>query len=59
MIVPEQVKKTSGISSNFLCENSAYALGISDKHADKPEFGIKRFEAFRQLNSGLAGKGRL
>lgn len=29
--VPEQVKKTSGISSNFLCENSSYFLGIDNK----------------------------
>jgi CRISPR-associated protein Csd1 len=53
MIVPEQVKKTSGISSNFLCENSAYVLGISDKHADKPEFALDRFEAFRQFHNDL------
>lgn len=51
MIVPEQVKKTSGISSNFLCENSAYMLGITDK--DGAEFGFKRFEAFRQLHYDL------
>jgi len=56
MIVPEQAKKTSGISSNFLCENSAYVLGISDKHADKPEFGIKRFESFRQFHKDLLTK---
>lgn len=54
MIVPEQVKKTSGISSNFLCENSAYALGITDKGA--VDFGIKRFEAFRQLHNDLLAK---
>ena len=56
MILPEQVKKTSGINSNFLCENSAYALGISDKDANDPEFGIKRFEAFRQLHNKLLAK---
>jgi CRISPR-associated protein Csd1 len=56
MIVPEQVKKTSGISSNFLYENSAYALGISDKDANNPEFGIKRFEAFRQFHKDLLAK---
>ena len=53
MIVPEQLKKTSGINSNFMCENSAYALGISDKHADKPEFDLQRFEAFRQFHKEL------
>jgi len=56
MIVPEQVKKTSGINSNFLCENSTYALGISDKHADKPEFSLQRFEAFLQFHRGLLEK---
>ena len=25
-IVPEQIKKSSGIASNFLCENASYAL---------------------------------
>lgn len=54
MIVPEQVKKTSGISSNFLCENSAYILGITDK--GDADFGIKRFEAFRQLHYDLLAK---
>lgn len=51
MIVPEQVKKTSGISSNFLCENSAYVLGITDK--GEADFGLKRFEAFRLLHKSL------
>jgi CRISPR-associated protein Csd1 len=54
MVVPEQVKKTSGISSNFLCENSAYILGITDK--GEADFGIKRFEAFRQLHKDLLSK---
>jgi len=56
MIVPEQVKKTSGICSNFLCENSTYALGISDKHPDKPEYNLQRFEAFRQFHKDLLAK---
>lgn len=56
MIVPEQVKKASGIVSNFLCENSAYILGISDKEAKDPEYNIKRFEAFRLLNTEMLSK---
>jgi CRISPR-associated protein Csd1 len=56
MIVPEQVKKTSGICSNFLCENSAYALGITDKNPNDPEYGIKRFAAFRQFHQELLAK---
>lgn len=51
MIVPEQVKKTSGISANFLCENSAYILGISDK--GDAEYSQKRFEEFVRLNKEL------
>lgn len=51
MIVPEQVKKTSRISSNFLCENSAYILGISDK--GDVEYSKKRFEEFARFNKEL------
>ncbi len=51
MIVPEQVKKTSGISANFMCENSAYALGITEK--GDADFGPKRFEVFRKLHQDL------
>ena len=56
MIVPEQVKKTSGINSNYLCENSAYVLGISDKEGKDPEYAMKRFEAFRQWNKEMLSK---
>lgn len=56
MIVPEQVKRTVGISANFLWDNNAYVLGISEKDADDPEYGRKRFEAFRQLNKELLSK---
>jgi len=51
MVVPEQVKRSSGVSSNFLCENSAYIFGITDK--GEAAFGIKRFEAFRHLHKEL------
>lgn len=50
MVVPEQVKRSSGVSSNFLCDNTAYVLGISDKDSEKPEYGHERFEAFRKHN---------
>ncbi len=54
MIVPEQVKKTSGISANFLCENSAYILGISDK--GDAEYSQKRFDEFARFNGELLMK---
>jgi len=57
MILPEQVKR-SGITPtpNFLCDNNAFVLGISDKDADDPEYGIKRFETFRQFHKDLLAK---
>ncbi len=54
MIVPEQVNHTNKVSAFFLCDNSTYVLGISDR--DDPEYGIKRFEAFRQFNKDLLAK---
>ena len=54
LVVPAQVKRTSGINTNFLCENSAYILGITDK--GETDAGVKRFEAFRQFHKDLLGK---
>jgi CRISPR-associated protein Csd1 len=56
MIVPEQVKKASGIVSNFLCDNAAYVLGLSDKEARDPKYAAKRFEAFCQHNIEILSK---
>lgn len=52
-IVPEQVKRSSGISPNFLCDSPAYVLAISGKEAKDPEYCRKRFEAFKELNLKL------
>jgi CRISPR-associated protein Csd1 len=46
MEVPEQEKKTVGVKSNFLCENSGYVLGIDNK--GKPERTKQCFEAFKK-----------
>lgn len=35
MKLPDPVKRSSGVASNFLCDNSAYSLGIDAK--GKPE----------------------
>lgn len=51
MIVPEQVKRSSGINPNYLCENNTYMLGLSDKEAGDPLYALKRFEAFREENT--------
>lgn len=52
MIVPEQVKRTGPVP-NFLWDNSAFALGFSDKDTDDPEYSQKRFDAFRQFHRDL------
>ena len=43
MQVPEQVKKTSGVAANFLCDNCSYIFGIDTK--GKPERALQCFEA--------------
>jgi CRISPR-associated protein Csd1 len=53
MILPEQVKRSSNPISNFLWDNNAYVLGISDKDAVDPEYSHKRFEIFRDFNTEL------
>ena len=50
MVVPELVKRSVNIAANFLWDNCVYVLGISDKDAKDPDYAIKRFNAFRQLN---------
>ncbi|MBR2256148.1 MAG: type I-C CRISPR-associated protein Cas8c/Csd1 [Blautia sp.] len=46
MKVPEQVKKTSGIAANFLCDSCEYIFGLDLK--DKPERARQCFEASRK-----------
>ena len=43
--VPEQVKKSSGVVSNFLCDNAKYFLGIDGS--------IKRFDAAKNLHQEI------
>ena len=49
--VPEQVKKSSGITSNFLCENSGYFLGFDEK--GKPERTKQCFECSAKLHTDI------
>lgn len=49
--VPEQGKRTSGVSSNFMCDNCTYVLGLGQKNKnDKKDRIIECFEAFVQLH---------
>ncbi len=54
MFVPEQVKRSgSSPKANFLCDNSAFVLGISVKDEEKPNYSAKRFAAFQELHQDI------
>lgn len=49
--VPEQVKRSSGVAANFLCDNSSYLLGNDAK--GKPARSRQCFEAAKTLHLEL------
>ncbi len=49
--IPEQEKRSSGIKPCFMCDNSAYVLGVAKK--DKPERVKQCFEEFRKLHHNI------
>ena len=51
MEVPEQEKKSVGVKSNFLCENSSYIFGVDNK--GKPERAKECFKTFKELHSNI------
>ena len=51
MVVPEQIKKTSGVASNFLCENSTYLLGFGKE--EKQDRIRQCFEAAKTLHHAV------
>ncbi len=54
MNVPAQEKRTVGIISNFLCDNSTYFFGFDSK--GKPERTVKCFQACKKLHEKLLGQ---
>lgn len=51
MWVPEQVKRSSGVAANFLCDNSSYLLGIDEK--GKPGRTLQCFAAAGELHRAV------
>ena len=49
--MPAQVKRTAGVSANFLCDNSSYMLGFDAK--GKPERSLECFAACKALHGQL------
>ena len=56
MVVPEHVKRSSGVNPNFLSDNSSYFLGIDNK--GKPERSAKCFNASAELHHEILDKIR-
>lgn len=46
--VPEQIKRSSGVAANYLCDNSSYLLGL-DAKGDRDR-SARCFEASKQLH---------
>lgn len=57
MFVPEQVKRSgTNPTPNFLWDNAAFVLGLSDKGSADSDYGPKRYDAFHRLHQRvLAG----
>ncbi|MFZ3070467.1 MAG: type I-C CRISPR-associated protein Cas8c/Csd1 [Anaerolineaceae bacterium] len=53
MILPAQVKRSSGINPNTLWDNGTYVLGIDEGNKKDPAYRKKRFFAFREHNIAL------
>lgn len=51
MILPAPVKRSSGISANFLCDNSGYILGFDNK--GNPKRSLECFAACKALHETL------
>ena len=54
MELPVAVKRSSGVQSNFLWDNSSYLLGIDNK--GKPERSVQCYQACRELHRAVLGE---
>jgi CRISPR-associated protein Csd1 len=55
MDVPRQVKRTSGVSANFMCDNSGYVFGVVQKKGKPVEISGDKYEAMRDLHEEILG----
>lgn len=54
LTVPEKIKRAGkNPPANFLCDNSVYILGISDKNSDDLQSSFKRFTSFHDFNKKI------
>lgn len=59
-LVPQGVKKTSGVAANLLWDNSEYVLGVAirDNSRDKPERVVEQHAAYRARLEALPDEAR-
>jgi CRISPR-associated protein Csd1 len=55
MIVPEQVKRSSGVRANFLCDSCTYVFGLPQKGKEKKERTKQAFNNFAELHRKVLG----
>lgn len=55
MDIPRQVKRTSGVSANFMCDNSGYVLGVVQKKGKPIELADKKFDDMRARQKEILG----
>ena len=53
MDVPRQVKRTSGVSANFMCDNNGYVLGVVQEKGKPIELSDKKYRAMRDLHEEI------
>lgn len=52
--VPEQGKRTSGVSANFMCDNCTYVLGLGQKNKEEKKERLRDcFETFTRLHQKI------
>lgn len=60
MLVPEQLKRTSGVSANILCDNVSYVLGIERDKQGAVRIAAGKFSDFKAKNhdflKGIVGE---
>lgn len=50
LLVPEQVKRTSGVSANILCDSPAYVMGIELSKQGEPVLAQAKYADFKKKN---------
>jgi CRISPR-associated protein Csd1 len=55
MDIPRQVKRTSGVSANFMCDNSGYVLGVVQEKGKPVELVDKKLDDMRALHERILG----